>query len=1509
MTLSARVATAATTALSGAMAFLGGPVGVVIIAAAALVYFSTRASDAEKQADRLGDTVEGTTEKFKEMGAAQRALAEQGLVEKLREQELAIWRIKNSASELSKFTGFEFSLDVSDFAKIEEAEKESKKLKDQLVLVRAASADFGKVASENMEKVSKSISETLVPMLKVLPANFGVLKQQTAEVFSLIVNSVAKSAESITQIDDSTKTLIEDLKKQIALYGEESKAAEFLYDIKNGLSKVSDENAQKEILNSYRKIDALDKEKKKYEEIAEERRKAAEEIEALGKSLNESIDKQFKENIDDRFKQEEEQREALSKQNEEYKKLIESVDEFGGAWSRTGSVVAKAIGSIADSLNDYSANMEAIAKKEEELAKAKFEAYDPAKIEGLTKAEIKLSEEKTKAQIGGYGEIAGAAASMFKENSKGRKALHAVEKTLSAIELAMSIKNTVKELALSATRTTAATAEAGVNVAAGGAKMFAQSGWAGFAGVAAMIAVMASLGFSGGGGGGGGASPKDIQESQGTGSVMGDASAKSESIANALDDYKEIALDSFSELQGIRSAIVGLSSGIEKLAVSLVRGGKFSGTDISGLGTTSNFDIGGTVLEKFDFLGIAQKPLDALFGTTKKKLKDTGFNFEAQELGDILAGNIELTYYNTIETTKKKLFGLSKKVTSKDEFIGVEEDVSSQFSQIFSYLGASVNESFKLLGIETTKSINDFQLNIGKISFKDLSGEEIQKELEAIFSTQGDLIAEFMVPQISQYQKMGEGAFETLTRVSKEQTVFNDTIDKMGLSLKNVSGIMSVDVSQSIISMMGGLEEFSSKTRKYFDAFFTEEEKVKSLGDSLKEAFSSLNQDLPATRQAFRDVVEGLDLTTEADQKLFSSLMQLTPSLDEYIKATEKAAEAQVNAAEKALAAEAAQINAYEAAQERINNQRQSMELALLDELGKSEEALAIRRTLELEAMDESLRPLQNQIYAQQDLKKALEEAAKAAEEEAAISFAIGEDRNKYYENLARENEIILALAEKKQQLELALMDELGLASEALAIRRQIELDSMESSLHPIQEQIYAQQDLKKALEEATEAEAERVEKLKAIQDEILGLDKSFFDLTASESEKRVAVLKSLLSDEARSIQEKINSYNDAISKTEEFSNVFGSAINKVTETAKESASVIKNIYDSLISSISSTRANVKTSIEKFEKPKTAQELLGSLTGKSSKEQIEIIDKVNNALNNQYASQIEAIQKEKEDAQKAFQEKIDFEQKVFDVEKSNAQKLADANLAYQKQMLDYTNKMLEAADSLLLSDLSPLLAVEKLNISKKAFEDAKGEDAIKAANDYLQKARDFYASSEEYTSIFDTVQASLRNSAANPQNFVQAASVELDKMPVQTVAEKVSEFDSSAFDEKILKAQEDYKNSFMELLPKLDEIQNKASDDFENSMIELSKKTQEENEKLLAELKLQTESLGLIPEKLTETNAALTEQLSAAIAMIEEARKQTEQSRIQNLESANKSDALNRRILELTEVIERRGSV
>lgn len=711
------------------------------------------------------------------------------------------------------------------------------------------------------------------------------------------------------------------------------------------------------------------------------------------------------------------------------------IDSFGGAWSRTGSVIVDAFGDMGDAMNSYMQSMDELSSIQKELdAEKKKSGADLVKI---AKLEQSVNEKKVSAELSGYKSLASGAAGMFSEKTAAAKAFTAISQVMAVTEIALSYQKMAAGTAETAVHVTNETTKQSANALTAITAAFAAPFPVGFVAGAAMIGIMASLlgGAFGGGGGGSYTAP----EIGGTGTVLGDGEAQSASITNAFDKLEDIELDQLSELRGIRSSMQALSNGIANLAKSLVSGLDFGDTGYAGrLGTTDEFNMPSLINKMPTFIDPLLSILDGFvggiigsFSSTKKELLDSGITFVSQTFAEIFeSGQVDASVFQVIETTKKKFWGASKKTRVSTEYSDIDDAIVNQMADIFGFIGDSVLGAVNSLFNDSLaeEMLSSFQIDIGDISFKDKTGEEIQKELEAIFSQQADLMTSYLIPQMNKFQQMGEGLFETLMRVTQEQAIFNDAMERTGYEYqKFVTSIEKVDFAQAIIGMVGGIEQFSELSNSFFESLYSDAEQFAYLESSLGSAFDSLGLSIVGSREEFKDLINGIDITTESGQALYAALLELVPGMDKYLEALED---------EEAAKAEAAK---------RLADQTQNVTLRLLEEQGRSEEALAMRRQMELDAADGSLHSMLKMIYALED--SAMAEAERAKEIQAAEQ-----------------------LLNQSKNLQIRLLTAQGESEAALALTREMELASTDESLRGLLSLIHAQEDANKLQSDAQSA-------------------------------------------------------------------------------------------------------------------------------------------------------------------------------------------------------------------------------------------------------------------------------------------------------------------------------------------------------------------------------------------------------------------------------------------------------
>jgi tape measure domain-containing protein len=588
--------------------------------------------------------------------------------------------------------------------------------------------------------------------------------------------------------------------------------------------------------------------------------------------------------------------------------------------------------------------------------------------EQISIAQTKAAQEQAIAQIDAYASMTEAAQGFFKEGTTGYQLMGVATKAFRAYEMYLSSQSTITAIADmartvgmwvtgEATKTAATVATVAPTVGAATAKATANAGvavtnqgggdpYTAFARIAMMIALMASVGFAVGGGGGAAAAMVDLsaerQKTQGTGSILGDATAKSKSIANSLELLKQnsdITLPLTSSmamsLRNIESNIGGLGSQVARFRLN----------DPSFVSTTSLSGPQGITKLFVDVLG--------LFGSkTTTSLADSGLTAAAQSVRDIItSGVLQASAYMDIQYQKKGgLFSSSKSWVSR-QWSDVDIEVQRQMAGVIQNIVSSIDTSAGFLdksGIDFTTRLSDFVVSIGDVSLKGLKGDELQAELEAVFGKVADDMAKYAFSGLAGFQKAGEGYFETLVRVAsgvEQATVgldrlhiksiaYTDIIKKQGdiyteivrqsivaqeTAAKGIAEIISImggtgddllstykqlseirdtmnlyglrgnSMSSATVTGAGNVSDLSSAVDAYVDNYFSETEKVAAATANMQNQFLKLGLAMPTSTAKFRQLVESIDVSSAAGQKLQGQVLSLA---DAFYTATDLATKA-----------------------------------------------------------------------------------------------------------------------------------------------------------------------------------------------------------------------------------------------------------------------------------------------------------------------------------------------------------------------------------------------------------------------------------------------------------------------------------------------------------------------------------------------------------------------------------------------------------------------------------------
>jgi len=653
--------------------------------------------------------------------------------------------------------------------------------------------------------------------------------------------------------------------------------------------------------------------------------------------------------------------------------LADGFGEAGKAISEMTTAYTK-FGDEATKINKY------VADKQAALM-AKGMGKEDARIE----AEKDVADKRVQIAVSTYADMAGAAKGFFSENSKGYQTMAKAEKAFRTIELALAIKSAATKMALmgeelaaflfgETSKQAAEEATTGTSIAMSFARGAAKAAEAvasafaapfpvNFAAGAAMIAIMAGLGYavSGGSGGSNANLSADRQSSQGAGSVFGDSSAKSESVTKALDIVADNSEISLSYNAGMLASLKNIESALVGVAKLVVRGGVQGQVGFAGGMGSSKASLGAAGANVGSVLVNLMPGLNAIVGalfSVKKSVVDSGLVQSAQSLTEIMSSGLAVKGYTDIETKKKK-FGKTK-TSTETNLSDLSTELEDQLTKVVLGLGDSMSQAAKALkldGDNFTSTLDNFVVDIGRISIQGMNAEQIQETLTNVFSKLGDEMATAVMPGFIQFQGIGEGYMETLIRVASTVATVDGIFAEVGTTF-GTTGMEAIKAKMDLVELAGGIQELSSMVGNFFDKFYTEAEKkavavtniTTKMADLGVQGFDPLAEN---ARVVFRSMVEN---AKETNPKLMVELLKLSDAVDKVAPAFKEATES-VDNTEKAL----------------------TMENRILELTLSKTEYVKQAREKEIATMDKSLIDLQRRIWALEDEKAALEGLKTAA--------------------------------------------------------------------------------------------------------------------------------------------------------------------------------------------------------------------------------------------------------------------------------------------------------------------------------------------------------------------------------------------------------------------------------------------------------------------------------------------------------------------------------------------------
>jgi tape measure domain-containing protein len=388
-----------------------------------------------------------------------------------------------------------------------------------------------------------------------------------------------------------------------------------------------------------------------------------------------------------------------------------------------------------------------------------------------------------------------------------------------------------------------------------------------------------------------------------------------------------------------------------------------------------------------------------LLGIGKTTVTQTGGGIQTSKanVGSLLTGEKELTgqQYAVAEVVTKGWFSDDK--TTQTIFAPLSALMQKNLAGVGRQMAATMFTAVDGLGQQVGQYFVPKLMSyvIPAITYETfgLTAEKATKRLDKIISTQLDKMSTKVFDTIvAEYQKKGEGAFETISRLSAQIAVVEKTFELSGMTIFR-SAMLSV--SDALAEGAGGLKEFKANVSSFYEAFTGTAQKQ---GDAIKAAqdlFKSIGAEMPKSRKElieFRDSLDLVDPTSKLNWKIarqntdsFFGTKAITG-----IESNDKARAEAIAKADAKLKENAANIATYNLliSDEVVGlmdtvytiidggtNALKNLQLALLEAQGFSYQALIKRQGLQLEEMalkgaSEEEITLQKQINTQDSLNK-----------------------------------------------------------------------------------------------------------------------------------------------------------------------------------------------------------------------------------------------------------------------------------------------------------------------------------------------------------------------------------------------------------------------------------------------------------------------------------------------------------------------------------------------------------
>lgn len=232
--------------------------------------------------------------------------------------------------------------------------------------------------------------------------------------------------------------------------------------------------------------------------------------------------------------------------------------------------------------------------------------------------------------------------------------------------------------------------------------------------------------------------------------------------------------------------------------------------------------------------------------------------------------------------------GLFTSGSSGTDYSELSGSVQANLGKVYGQITTQTAALATALGVPT-----DQILGYVKSIRLDVGGDSTAA-ITKLFENIADELASTFVS--SSFVRESERSSVALTRMVTALGAVNTAFDALNKTALSAS-LLGGDSASKLVDLFGGVEKFNSATTSYYQQFYTEAERNAKTAEQLAESFGALGVAVPDSLQAYRDLVNAQDVTTESGRTMYTALIGLSGAFATVSNAATATAQSLIKAA------------------------------------------------------------------------------------------------------------------------------------------------------------------------------------------------------------------------------------------------------------------------------------------------------------------------------------------------------------------------------------------------------------------------------------------------------------------------------------------------------------------------------------------------------------------------------------------------------------------------------------